>query len=95
MIILEETQEDIVLEFIKRIISNTEWENKLFLVGGAVRDEIMGIKPKDLDFVVNGDLNAGIDFSVWLGKKLGNFKQESNPVIYPRFGTSKLSLNKK
>jgi len=91
-LLLEETQEDIVLKYLKKIIENTEWFNKIMLVGGAVRDEIMGLKPKDLDFVVNGDLNAGIDFSIWLGKKLGNFKQDSNPVIYPRFGTSKLTL---
>ena len=91
-ILLENTQEDIVLKYLKKTIQNTEWFNKIMLVGGAVRDEIMGLKPKDLDFVVNGDLNAGIDFSIWLAKKLGNFKQDSNPVIYPRFGTSKLTL---
>lgn len=92
-ILLESTQEDIVLDFLKKIISNTEWENKILLVGGAVRDEIMGLKPKDLDFVVNGDLDAGIKFSIWLAKKIGNYKEGSNPVVYPRFGTSKLSLN--
>lgn len=89
----ENTQEDTVLEFLKNIISGTEWDGKLFLAGGAVRDEIMGKKPKDLDFVVNGDLNAGINFSIWLANQVGNFKEGSNPVIYPRFGTSKLSLN--
>lgn len=93
MVLTESTQEEEVLLFLKKLIKGTEWENKLLLVGGAVRDEIMGKKPKDLDFVVNGDINAGINFSVWLGQKLGNFKQDSNPVIYPRYGTSKLSLN--
>jgi putative nucleotidyltransferase with HDIG domain len=88
----ESTDEEQVLQFLKNLIRKTEWENKILLVGGAVRDEIMGEKPKDLDFVVNGDLNSGINFSIWLGKKLGNFKNESNPVIYPRYGTAKLSL---
>lgn len=91
-ILLEQTDEDIVLKYLKDTIKNTEWDNKVLLVGGAVRDEIMGLKPKDLDFVINGDLNAGIDFSIWLAKKLNIFKQDSNPVVYPRFGTSKLSL---
>lgn len=92
-ILIESTQEDVVLEFLAKFIKNTQYENLVYLVGGAVRDEIMGLKPKDLDFVVDGDLNAGIDFSVWLAKKLGNFKDGSNPVVYPRFGTSKLTLN--
>jgi putative nucleotidyltransferase with HDIG domain len=88
------TQEEVVLKFLKEIIKNTEWENKVFVVGGCVRDEIMGKKPKDLDFVVNGGLGSGIEFSVWLAKKLYIFKENSNPVVYPRFGTSKLSLSK-
>lgn len=92
-IILESTNEETVMEFLKDTISGTEWENKVFLAGGAVRDEIMGKTAKDLDFVVLGDLNSGINFSIWLSNKLGNFKQDSNPVIFPRFGTSKLSLN--
>jgi poly(A) polymerase len=91
-LIMESTQEEQILLFLKDMIKGTEWENKVFLAGGAVRDEIMGKSSKDLDFVVNGDLNAGINFSIWLGKELGVYKEESNPVIYPRFGTAKLSL---
>lgn len=92
-LLIESTQEDVVLEFLKNTINGTEYEGRLLLAGGAVRDEIMGLKPKDLDFLVNGDLNSGIDFSIWLANKLGNYKEGSNPVIYPRFGTSKLTLN--
>lgn len=86
------TNEEIVLNFLRKIIKNTEWDNKLFLAGGAVRDEIMGKAPKDLDFVVLGNLNAGIDFSIWLSKKLNIYKQDANPVMFPRFGTSKLTI---
>ena len=92
-ILLEETQEDIVLKFLQDIIRGTEWENKVWLAGGAVRDEIMGKKPKDLDFTVLGSLDSGIKFSTWLAHKLGNFKEGSNPVVYERFGTAKLSTN--
>lgn len=91
-LLTESTQEEIVLSFLKDKINATNWQGKILLVGGAVRDEIMGLKPKDLDFVVNGDLNSGIEFSEWLAKELGNYKFGSNPVVYPRFGTSKLSL---
>lgn len=85
------THEEIVMDSLKTLIKNTEWEGKVFLAGGAVRDEIMGKSVKDLDFVVNKK-NGGIEFSLWLSNVLGNFKPESNPVIYERFGTSKLSL---
>jgi len=88
----ESTNEEHILDFLKNKIKKTEWESKVYLAGGAVRDEIMGLKPKDLDFLILGELTSGIDFAEWLGKELGNYKKESNPVIYPRFGTAKLSL---
>lgn len=86
------TQEEKILEFLKSLIQETEWEGRVYLVGGAVRDQIMGGKPKDLDFIIDGPLKSGIEFSVWLAKELGIYKQNSNPVIYERFGTSKVSL---
>jgi poly(A) polymerase len=93
-LITESTQEEEVLLFLKKLIKGTEWENKILLVGGAVRDEKMGKKPKDLDFVVNGGIDAGITFATWLAQKMGNYKENSNPVVYPRYGTAKLSLNR-
>jgi len=93
-IILESTEEQKILDFLKHKIKGTEWENRVFLAGGAVRDEIMGKHPKDLDFLIDGELSAGIDFSIWLGKELGEYKKDSNPVIFPRYGTSKLSISK-
>lgn len=86
------TSEYKVLKFLKESVANTEWQNKIMLVGGAVRDEVMGLKPKDLDFVVDGDIDSGIEFATWLAKYMGNYKPNSNPVIYARFGTAKLSL---
>jgi len=86
------TEGKIVLRFLKNIIKNTKWEGKIFIVGGYVRDEIMGIDPKDLDFVVYGNISAGIDFSTWLAQKLNIYKEDSNPVIFPSYGTAKLSL---
>lgn len=52
----------------------------VYLVGGGVRDLLRGVKPRELDLVVEGD-------AISLGRELGG-------VVLPhdRFGTSKVSL---
>ncbi|MCH8275037.1 MAG: HD domain-containing protein [Armatimonadetes bacterium] len=61
----------------------TKWENRLFLVGGAVRDPLFGLpSPPDVDIVLEGD-----------ALELARFLREANvsaiePVTYPRFGTA-------
>lgn len=55
---------------------------KIYLVGGAVRDEIMGLAPKDLDYVVVGSTpeemlllgfkQVGADFPVFLHPETGD-----------------------
>lgn len=60
----------------------TEWEGQVFLVGGAVRDELLGLPTSDdFDFVLQGD-----------AAKLAGFLHQqglaSTPVTYPRFGTA-------
>jgi tRNA nucleotidyltransferase (CCA-adding enzyme) len=42
------------LEIVVKVIINQMSEIKLYLVGGAVRDQVLGIKSKDLDYVVTG-----------------------------------------
>ena len=74
------------------MIIGTEWAGKVFLVGGFVRDELMGKAPKDADVVVQ-KYQGGVEFTTWLGKKLGIYKEGSNPVIYPTFGTANLRLD--
>lgn len=97
-LILEGIMEKAVLDFISKIIKNTEWDGKIFLAGGAVRDEFMGKDPKDLDLLINSP-NGGIEFAKWITKKVGAYKgganeedAGSNPVIFPRFGTAKFNL---
>lgn len=80
------------ISFIKNAIKDTEWEGKVFMAGGAVRDEIMGNEPKDIDLLVNVP-NGGILFAEWITKKLGIYRV-TNPVIYPRFGTAKFNLRR-
>lgn len=60
----------------------TDWEDKLFLVGGAVRDELLGLpRANDFDIVLQGDAAA-------LARFLHEQGQASTPVTYPRFGTA-------
>lgn len=79
-------------EFLREQIKGTEWDGKVFAVGGFVRDELLGKEPKDLDLVV-GKFQGGVEFTTWLGQKLGIYKQGSNPVIFPTFGTANLRLD--
>jgi tRNA nucleotidyltransferase/poly(A) polymerase len=81
-----------VEDFLKSAIKGTEWENKVFAVGGFVRDEIMGKTPKDIDVVVD-KIQGGIEFTIWLAKKVGTYKEGSNPTIFPTFGTAKMVLD--
>ena len=47
---------NLAIEFIRQVIQGTEWENKVYLAGGAVRDELIGNKIKDIDlFFYDGD----------------------------------------
>jgi len=64
----------------------TDWEGKLFLVGGAVRDELLGLPTSgDFDIVLQGD-----------AAELARFLHEdgiaSTPVTYPRFGTAMVRI---
>lgn len=41
-----------IKDFLRRLIVDTEWEGKVFIVGGCVRDDIMGLEVKDIDLCV-------------------------------------------
>lgn len=88
------SDKDTVIFMLKSVIAGTQWDGKVSLVGGAVRDEIMGLVPDDLDFIVEGSLTSGIEFSEWLAIQLRVYSIESNPQIFPRFGTSSLKIGK-
>jgi poly(A) polymerase len=87
------SKELIALEFLKKLVRGGPFKNRVFLAGGAVRDMEMGFSPKDLDVVVTGDLNSGMEFARWATRTMGNFKDGSNPVSFPKYGTSKFTLN--
>lgn len=51
-----EGQESIVIKIISKLANSLGMD--IFLVGGVVRDLLLGIKPKDIDIVVEGDVFA-------------------------------------
>lgn len=91
LIVEQKSKEDLLLEYIKDTIKGTKFEGKTFVAGGWVRDLVMGKKSKDIDITVALP-NGGINFSIWITKKDGSYKENSNPVLFPNFGTSKFNL---
>lgn len=89
--ILFESLTQSVYDFIKQTIKGTEWEDKVYAVGGYVRDKLMGLNPKDIDLMVDMK-DGGIKFAEWITKKLNIYKEGSNPIIFPTFGTAKFNL---
>ncbi len=57
VLLLEKAEKEVEL-LLKNILKNTEFANKTHSVGGYVRDEYMGLDPKDLDIVVEIDGGA-------------------------------------
>ena len=90
-LLLEGNKEKAAEEFLSNLVKGTEWEDHVYIAGGYVRDQIIGIDAKDIDLVVALP-EGGIKFAEWATKKMGNYKENSNPVIYPKFGTAKFTL---
>ncbi|MBN2186297.1 MAG: CCA tRNA nucleotidyltransferase [Dehalococcoidia bacterium] len=73
-----------VLELVKTTSKQADkLGGKLYLVGGVVRDLLLGYPNFDLDLVVEGD-------AVKLAQQIAGIGQ-SKLVVHPRFGTAKLS----
>jgi len=90
-LIKEGILEQIAVEFISNLVKNSPFKGKAYIAGGYVRDELLGLDPKDIDIVVEMD-NGGIKFADWITKKLNIYKNGSNPVIYPTYGTASFVL---
>lgn len=79
-----------ITRYLKEIIQNTEYEGHVYVVGGAVRSEIMDENIKDIDLVV--DLpNGGIGLANWLKD---NGYVSGSVVVYPTYGTAMFHLDK-
>ena len=90
-LLLEGRKEEAAEKFLLNLIKGTEWEDHVYIAGGYVRDQILGKDAKDIDLVVALP-DGGIKFAEWATKKMGNYKPESNPVTFKKFGTAKFTL---
>lgn len=67
------------------------FDSRVYVCGGYVRDMVMGKKSKDIDITVSLP-QGGIKLAEFLTKKSGSYREESNPVIYPTYGTAKFNF---
>jgi putative nucleotidyltransferase with HDIG domain len=86
-LLIEGAKEEAAIALIRDSINGTQYDGKVYIAGGFVRDELLGKPSKDIDLVIDEE-DGGIRFAIWICKKLGIYKENSNPVIYPRFGTA-------
>jgi poly(A) polymerase len=76
-----------VIQIIREATAGSEYEGRLYLVGGIVRDRIMGRPPtEDVDIVLEGNALELARFLHQLGVT------DHSPVTYPRFGTAMVSI---
>lgn len=75
---------------LKQIIEHTEYKGNTYVVGGAVRDYVMGNEIKDIDIVISLP-NGGINFANYLFE---DGYLTSEPVVYPTYGTAMFKLKK-
>ncbi len=72
-----------LLKDIQNALSGTAFENRVYLVGGAVRDRLLGLRPVDPDLMAEGDACA-------LVRLLSEKGAGERPVFLPRFNTAKI-----
>lgn len=82
-----------VLEKIKNAIKLTHFDGKVYVVGGAVRDALLGLPVKDIDVVVEYN-NGGLMVANLLAAREKCYVLGSNPVVYETYGTAKVRLFK-
>jgi hypothetical protein len=80
--VMEKAAED----FIKQTIQGTEWQGKVFLIEGTDRQ-----RSKYLKLLVTKP--DGNKFSEWITKKVGVYKEGSNPIISQHFKETKFNFN--
>jgi poly(A) polymerase len=76
-----------ILERLRAATRNSAYENRLYLVGGLLRDRALGLPiPNDLDLVLEGD---AVELATFL---YAQGLSEHYPVLYPRFGTAMIHV---
>ena len=76
---------DAVLDAVRQAVRGTPYERDLYLVGGAVRDGLLGLPPQaDVDLVTTRPVEPLVE----LLKPISSIP----PVVYERFGTAMLRI---
>lgn len=76
--------------YLKELIAGTEFENKVYTVGGCCRDEYLGNEINDIDIVIELP-DGGIRLANWLYE---NKHTNGSVVTYPSYGTAMFKLDK-
>jgi poly(A) polymerase len=77
-----------ILEKLREVTRGTKYEGKLYLVGGIVRDKVLGLPDdEDIDIVLEGEATSLAQFIFDSGIA------DHKPVVYPRFGTAMVSID--
>ena len=87
-LLAEGAKENAALDYLQKLVQSGPFRGRVYLAGGAVRDIQLGKDPKDLDVVVTGGIDAGMEFAKWATKTMGNYSDGSNPVLFPTYGTA-------
>jgi len=82
-----------ILDKINDAIKHTCFEGKVYVVGGAIRDSLLGLPIKDLDIVVEYKC-GGIMLANLLAAREKCYVFGSNPVVFETYGTAKINLLK-
>lgn len=77
-----------ILSYLRDVTAGTEWEGKVYTVGGCLRDSLMGQDIHDVDLAVNTP-DGGVVFPLWLEKRGLTLEP---PTLYRRFSSSRLRL---
>lgn len=77
---------------LKTLTDSSIYKGHVFIVGGCVRDVLIGNKNiKDVDIVIDL-MDGGVTFSNWLAYRTGCLISGKNPCIFPKYRTSKMNL---
>lgn len=80
-----------LIKVIQESIKLSYFDKHIYIVGGAVRNALLGLPIKDIDIVVDIQ-NGGILFANYMAARHRCFKLNSNPVIFEAYGTAKFQL---
>lgn len=80
--------ENKTVQKIADIVRGTGYEHLVYVVGGFVRDLLMGNEPKDIDLLIDGEIGDGLNFAKWFCKKTGTYVEDKNPILYGLYGTA-------